>query len=131
GYVAEREAGRLSDRMTGEDVRLNEPLRSPWCAHVVRRSRGVIVHSGFGRDYLASFGAKTPVFVVPHPIVESEASIRVAVATGDGLRTAHGIGSSEVLVVAPGDLNAAKQLGTLLSAIARSDKRVRLALVGR
>ena len=25
----------------------NEPLREPWCAHVVRRARGVIVHSRF------------------------------------------------------------------------------------
>ena len=47
----------------------NEPLRIPWCAHAVRRSRGVIVHSEFGRRYLEEFGCKTPVFVVPHPPV--------------------------------------------------------------
>ena len=32
---------------TSPDVVRNEPLREPWCAHVARRARGIIVHSAF------------------------------------------------------------------------------------
>jgi glycosyltransferase involved in cell wall biosynthesis len=131
GYAAEREAARLTGRITDRDVLRNEPLRLPLCAHVVRRSRGVIVHSAFGRDYLASIGSRTPVFVIPHPVVEAEAALEAALAGRDALRAAHGIGASDVLVVAPGDLNAAKQLRSVLSAVAVSDQRVKVALVGR
>src|SRR5438045_3183448 len=45
------------------------------------------------------------------------------------MRARAGAGAGDVLVVAPGDLNAAKQLDGLLTAVAGLD--VRVALVGR
>ena len=78
GYMAAREAAAQRRNLTSPDVMRNEPLREPWCAHVVRRARGVIVHSDFGRRYLEELGCRTPVFVVPHPVVETPEAIRAA-----------------------------------------------------
>ena len=38
---------RSGPTSTSPDVVRNEPLRDPWCAHVARRARGIIVHSAF------------------------------------------------------------------------------------
>jgi len=129
GYVAEREAAAGRARLHDVDALRNGPLREPWVSHVVRRSRGVIVHSAFGARYLNEIGCRTPVFVVPHPVVESEGKIRAAHARAGEMRARAGAGPGDVLVVAPGDLNEAKQLGALLTAAAGLDARV--ALVGR
>ncbi len=69
-----------------------------------------IVHSEFGKRYLEGFGCRTPVFVVPHPVVEAPGRVRGGRAEGPraaGERR----GRRRFLVVAPGDLNEAKQLG--------------------
>ena len=129
GYVAEREAAAGRARLHDVDALRNGPLREPWVSHVVRRSRGVIVHSAFGARYLDEIGCRTPVFVVPHPVVESEAKVLAAGARADEMRARAGAGPDDVLVVAPGDLNEAKQLGALVAAAGGLD--VRVALVGR
>jgi hypothetical protein len=112
GYMAAREAGRLRHELTDPDVVRNEPLREPWCAHIVRRARGVIVHSDFGRRYLEAFGCRTPVFVVPHPVIEAPGAFEAAASRARELRAS--AGSPAFLVVAPGDINEAKQLGALV-----------------
>lgn len=98
GYVADREARLLAPRLRGAD-QWDEPLRTPFCAHVIRRSRGVVVHSPSGRRYLESLGCRTPVFVVPHPPVESEQAVAAAVGLGKELRA--GIPDARSLIVAP------------------------------
>ncbi len=131
GHRAWREAARLAPRLTLEEARLHEPLAQPWCAHLVRYARGVIVHSEFARRYLLDLGCRTPVFVVPHPPIVRERELRAARARAGELRARAGVGPGDVLVVAPGDLNRAKQLDALIAAVAALPERVRLALVGR
>ncbi|HEV8565389.1 MAG TPA: glycosyltransferase family 4 protein [Actinomycetota bacterium] len=131
GFVAEREAALLRPRMTSPDVLRSQPLRDPWCGHVLRRSRGVIVHSEFGKRYVGELGSRTPVFVVPHPAVESDSAMRAAAARRSELRARIGVREGDVLMVAPGDLNAAKQIEPLLAAVGQLDPRVKAALVGR
>ena len=87
GYMAIREAGRLRGRPRPHPTCVrNEPLREPWAAHVARRARGIIVHSEFCRRYLEEAGCRTPVLVVPHPVVESEAALQRAAITAHALR---------------------------------------------
>lgn len=131
GFVAEREAERLAPRMRSDDVLRNEPLRTPWAAHVLRRSRGVIVHSEFCRRYIEELGSRTPVFVVPHPVVESETDMERARRLAPSLRAPLAARGARTVVVAPGDLNEAKQLGAVLAAVARLPEDVHVALVGR
>jgi len=133
GYRAYREAVLRAGRMTLPEVRLHEPLARPWCAHIARHARGVIVHSEFGRRYLEDFGCRTPVFVVPHPPAEREVDLRRAEPLARELRTRLGLREHDVLVVAPGDLNRSKQLDVLLDAAGRLGpaERVHVALVGR
>jgi glycosyltransferase involved in cell wall biosynthesis len=127
--MAAREAGRLRHELTDPDVLRNDPLREPCCAHVARRARGVIVHSDFGRRYLEEFGCRTPVFVVPHPVVEAPRALAEAVPRARQLRVS--VGAPSFLVVAPGDINEAKQLGALVQATAALGADAHVAIVGR
>lgn len=129
GYMASREAGRLRHELTDPDVLRNEPLREPWCAHVVRRARGVIVHSDFGRRYLEGFGCRTPVFVVPHPVIERIDAFERARPRARELRAS--VGDPTFLVVAPGDMNEAKQLDAVARAVGRVGPEAHVAIVGR
>jgi glycosyltransferase involved in cell wall biosynthesis len=131
GFMAAREAALLRGRMSSADIVRNEPLREPWCAHVARRARGLIVHSAFGKRYLEEMGCRTPVFVVPHPVIETPADMTRAEARGRELRAPLESRGARTLVVAPGDLNEAKQLGALLDAVSRLDPSVHVVLVGR
>jgi glycosyltransferase involved in cell wall biosynthesis len=131
GFVAEREAERLAPNLRSEDVLRNEPLRMPWAGHVLRRSRGVIVHSDFGRRYIEELGSRTPVFVVPHPVVESEADMERARRHAPALRAPLEARGARTVIVAPGDLNEAKQLGALLAAARLLPEDVHVVLVGR
>jgi glycosyltransferase involved in cell wall biosynthesis len=131
GFVAEREAERLAPNLRSEDVLRNEPLRMPWAGHVLRRSRGVIVHSDFGRRYIEELGSRTPVFVVPHPVVESEADMERARRHAPALRAPLEARGARTVIVAPGDLNEAKQLGALLAAAWLLPEDVHVVLVGR
>ncbi len=127
--MAAREAARLRPVLTDPDVVRNEPLRDPWCAHVVRRARGVIVHSDFGRRYLEGFGCRTPVFVVPHPVIDRPDAFVAATPRARELRA--GLGDPSFLVVAPGDMNEAKRLDAVARAAALLDDGVHVAIVGR
>jgi glycosyltransferase involved in cell wall biosynthesis len=131
GFMATREAAALRMNLSSPDIVRNEPLREPWCAHVARRARGIIVHSEFCRRYLEETGCRTPVFVVPHPIVESDADMRRAVDRGRELRAELRAKGMRSLVVAPGDLNEAKRLDAVLGAAHELDVTVHVALVGR
>jgi glycosyltransferase involved in cell wall biosynthesis len=130
GYRAAREALVGADRLTLPEARDNEPLAWPWCAHIARVARSVIVHSAFCKRYLEDIGCRTPVFVVPHPPVEHEDDLRRASQEAPAIRARLGLGERDLLVVAAGDLNPAKQLDALVAA-ARLEERVHLALVGR
>jgi glycosyltransferase involved in cell wall biosynthesis len=131
GYMAAREAGRLRGSLTSPDVIRNEPLREPWAAHVARRARGIIVHSEFCRRYLQEAGCRTPVFVVPHPVVETTTALERAVGRAGQLRAPFEARGVKRLVVAPGDMNQAKQLDALAAAVAQLPDGVHVAIVGR
>jgi glycosyltransferase involved in cell wall biosynthesis len=129
GFSAHREALRLKGHMRSRDAISNEPLRVPWCAQAVRSSRGVIVHSEFGRRYLEEFGCKTPVFVVPHPPVESESALRRAQAASAHYRDE--LPRDAVVIGVFGDLNAAKGIEAILEAAGTIETPVHVVLVGR
>ncbi len=131
GYVAEREAMRLRGRLSSPDVMRSEPLAVPWCGHVIRRARGIVVHSGFGKRYLEELGCRTPVFVVPHPAPERPEDLRRAEGRGRELRRPLEAAGAEVVVGAFGDLNEAKCLDVVIEAVGRLDASVHLVLVGR
>ncbi|MBA3691410.1 MAG: glycosyltransferase family 4 protein [Actinobacteria bacterium] len=131
GFVAQREAERLAPQMRSQDALRNEPLRRPWAAHVVRRSRGVIVHSEFCRRYLEEMGSQTPVFVVPHPVVVSDDDMDRARRRAPSLRAPLVARGARTVVVAPGDLNEAKRLDAVLGAVRALPEDVHLVLVGR
>src|SRR5438128_7526293 len=131
GFAAERESDRLRERLRNDpDAARSEPLRDPWCGHVLQRARGVIVHSAFCARYVEKLG-RTPVFVVPYPPIEREQDMRAARARRRELRASAVAGPEDVLVVAPGDLEAERQPDALLKAVALLDVRVRVAFVGR
>jgi glycosyltransferase involved in cell wall biosynthesis len=131
GYMAAREATRSAGRLTSPDILRNEPLREPWAAHVARRARGIIVHAEFGKRYLEEAGCRTPIFVVPHPVVEDEIAIAEAAGRARELRAQLGADGIRRLVVAPGDMNEAKRLDAVASAAARLPDDTGVALVGR
>jgi glycosyltransferase involved in cell wall biosynthesis len=131
GYRAAREALVGADRLTLPEALTNEPLAWPWCAHIARIAKSVIVHSAFCKRYLEDLGCRTPMFVVPHPPVEREADLRRAAQHAPAIRARLGLRDEDVLVVGAGDLNPAKQLEALVAALAHLDERVHLALVGR
>ena len=131
GHQAAREALANADKLHGEDALVNEPLRVPWVAHVARRARGIIVHSPFGERYLRDFGCKTPVYVAPHPVVETDEDVRRAEQHRAVLRAPLEAQGMRTLVGVVGDLNAAKLIDVVLAAVANLPESVHLVLVGR
>ena len=131
GRQSAREAVRNRDKVRSQDRVRSEPLRVPWAAHVARRARGIVVHSEFGRQYLREMGSKSPVFVVPHPVVESEADVRHASARRASLRQPLEARGMRTLVGVFGDLNAAKLIDVVCQAVGRLAEPVHLVLVGR
>jgi glycosyltransferase involved in cell wall biosynthesis len=132
GHQAAREAMLNAPRLAGfEEAERNEPLRIPYVAHAARRARGIIVHSPFAERYLRAFGCRTPVYVAPHPVVESEGAVRAAERRRAVLRASLEPMGMRSLVLVAGDLNAAKLIDRVLAAVARLPKDVHLALVGR
>jgi glycosyltransferase involved in cell wall biosynthesis len=131
GLDAAREAAALRSRITDPDVAQHEPLRVVWCAAVARAARGIVVHSEFCRRYLRSAGVRTPIFIVPHPVVEDEASMRGAEPRARELRSSLEARGARTIVVAPGDINEAKCLPALIEAIATLPPDVHAAIVGR
>jgi glycosyltransferase involved in cell wall biosynthesis len=131
GYVAIREALDARELLSMPEAEENPPLRIPWVAAVARRARGIVVHAPFARAYLEDIGCRTPIFVVPHPPVETEAAIAGARPTGEGLRAALRAAGAHTVVVAAGDINEAKQLEPLLAAMRALPDDVHLVVVGR
>jgi len=106
------------------------PLNVPWCAQAVRRSRAVIVHSRFARDYLVRIGCRTPVVVAPHPIVETAEAVDRARARSADLHERL-VAGDEVVVGIAGDLNASKGIAETIAALEQLPPTIRLLLVGR
>jgi glycosyltransferase involved in cell wall biosynthesis len=94
------------------------PLSVPWCAHLVRRARGVVVHSAFAAGYLEAMGCRTPVFVAPHPRAADPPGIRRV--RRDALRFRRRLGAARVIGVV-GELGPEMQLPVVLEAAARLD----------
>jgi hypothetical protein len=76
GIESAREALVASDRLGS--AAFPEPLSMPWCALVVRRARGLVVHSAFVARYLEALGVRTPIFVAPPPAVADPPAARAA-----------------------------------------------------
>lgn len=132
GYRAAREAARIAPRLRlHDDIPDEGPLAFPWVADVARRARGIVVHAPFGRRYLDAIGNRTPVYVVPHPLPESERAVAAAATERWELRSSMEAAGMRTLVGVFGDLNEAKLIDTVLDAVSRMDPRVSLALVGR
>ena len=131
GLDATREAAALRGRVTDPDVAQHEPLQVVWCAAVARAARGIVVHSEFCKRYLETVGVRTPIFTVPHPVVEDQASMRRAERRGRELRSSLEARGARTIVVAPGDINEAKCLPALVDAIATLPQDVHAAIVGR
>jgi glycosyltransferase involved in cell wall biosynthesis len=124
--AAEAEAARLNLYDTRPDV--GGPLETPWCAHLLRRARGVIVHSAFGAEYVRATGSRTPVFVVPHPVIAPPRAARRAAKRARHLREGMG---QPFLVGVLGDMGGAKGIEAILEAVAGIEGDVRVAIVGR
>ena len=132
GYQAMREGLLNAPDLAGfEDAERNEPLRVPFVAHGARRARGIIVHSPFVERYLRAFGCRTPVYVAPHPVVESSEAVRAAERRRPVLRASLEPMGMGALVVVAGDQNEAKLIDRVLAAVGRLPEDVHLALVGR
>ena len=132
GYRAAREAARLAPFLRSDDPAIADgPLAFPWAADVARRARGIVVHAPFGRRYLEAFGCRTPVFVVPHPIVEREEDLARARTRRTELRAAAEADGMRTLVGVFGDLNEAKLVDRVLAAVAALDPSFHLVLAGR
>jgi glycosyltransferase involved in cell wall biosynthesis len=131
GLHAVREAAALRHRIADPDVTMHEPLRVVWAAAAARIARGIVVHSDFCRRYLESAGCRTPVFTVPHPVVEDERAMRLAEPRARDLRARLESRGARTIVVAPGDVNEAKCLPALVEAIVSLPLDVHAAIVGR
>jgi len=132
GYQAMREGIANAPRLAGfEEAVRNEPLRVPYVAHVARRARGIVVHSPFVERYLRAFGCRTPVYVAPHPVVESWDAIRRAATHRAAVRgPLDGMGMRTLIGVF-GDLSGSKLIDLVLAAVAQLPSSVHVALVGR
>ena len=131
GIDAAREASALRYRVTDPDIAQHEPLRVVWCAAVARAARGIVVHSEFCERYLQTVGVRTPIFVVPHPVVEDGASMRRAEPRARELRAALEARGARTIVVAPGDINEAKCLPAVVQAMSTLPPDVHAVIVGR
>jgi glycosyltransferase involved in cell wall biosynthesis len=131
GLDATREAAALRGLVTDPDMARHEPLRIVWSAAVARAARGIVVHSDFCKRYLEMVGVRTPIFTVPHPVVEDGASMRRAEPRASELRATLEARGARTVVVAPGDINEAKCLTSLIEAIATLPRDIHAVLVGR
>jgi len=130
-YPATREAMVAKGLLMSADVLMHEPLRVPWCAHVARRSRGVIVHSDFSRRYLLEIGCRTPIYVVPHPVIERAGDVRRAERRRAELRAPLEARGAQTVVGVFGDLNDAKLIDVVLEAVGMLRASVHVLVVGR
>jgi glycosyltransferase involved in cell wall biosynthesis len=132
GHQALREGLLMAPRLHRFlEAERNEPLRVPYVAHAARNARGIVVHSPFVARYLRAFGCKTPVYVAPHPVVESDHDVRVAERRAPVLRGSLESMGMRTLVGVFGDQNTAKLIDVVLAAMTRLPTDVHLVLVGR
>jgi len=132
GHQAMREGLANAPRLGAlADAVRNEPLRIPFVAHVARRARGIVAHSPFVERYLRAIGCRTPVFVVPHPAVESERDVERALGRRAVIRAPLEVVGMRSLVGVFGDQNAAKLIDLVLSAVVALPESTHVALVGR
>jgi glycosyltransferase involved in cell wall biosynthesis len=132
GHQAMREGLANAPRLHElTDAALNEPLRVPFVAHVARRARGIVVHAPFVERYLRAFGCRTPIHVVPHPVVERPAAVKRALGRRSVVRGPLEVIGMRRLVGVFGDQNAAKLIDVVLAAAALLPPDVHVALVGR
>ena len=132
GHQAMREGLLNAPKLEGfEDAERNEPLRVPFVAHAARRARGIVAHSSFVERYLRAFGCRTPVFIAPHPVVESDTAVRAAERRRSVTRASLESMGMRSLVVVAGDQNEAKLIDRVLAAVGQLPEHVHLALVGR
>jgi glycosyltransferase involved in cell wall biosynthesis len=135
GAAAMTEARALGGRVSSAVSGGSDALTFPWCAHVVRRARGVIVHSEFARAYLRAIRCRTPVFVAPHPVVETEEALAKARERGAALRAEiaerPGVPRFDILVGVLGDLSGSKGIEAVLEALPKIRADVHVVLAGR
>ena len=124
--VAEAEPARL--RLYEKRPDFSGPLETPWCAHLVRRARGVMVHSRYGAEYIRAIGSRTPVYIVPHPIIAPPRAARRAPKRAREIRER--LGDAFVVGVL-GDMGASKGIDAVLDAVSHLEDGVRVAIVGR
>lgn len=124
--VAEAEPARL--RLYEARPEIHGPLETPWCAHLVRRARGVMVHSTFGAEYVRAIGSRTPVHVVPHPVIAPPRAARRAPKKAREIR--EGLDDAFVVGVL-GDMGGSKGIDAVLDAVSHLEGDVRVAIVGR
>ena len=128
GTAAETEAEEARLRLFERRPDIQGPLETPWCAHLVRRSRGVIVHSEFGRRYLEAIGSRTPVFVVPHPVIDPPRSARRAEGRAARLRSRI---PQPFLIGVLGDVGGPKGIAAVLDAAKELGPEVAVIIAGR
>lgn len=124
GAESEREARRAAGRVSAPD--LPETLAVPWCARLVRRARGVVVHSSFAARYLDALGCRTPVFVAPHPIVLPLRRHRASARRARRIRREIG---RKTIVGAVGAVEVGERLLALMDAAGRLAAQV--VVIGR
>jgi glycosyltransferase involved in cell wall biosynthesis len=128
GDRTEAEAEGARERLILARPDLEGPLEVPLCAYAARRARGVVVHSEFGRRYLQSLGSRTPVFAIPHPIIDPPGAARRAGRRARAIR--EGL-AEPVLIGVLGDVGDSKGIEATLAAVARLEVPVHVSLVGR
>jgi hypothetical protein len=130
GHQALREGLLLAPRLHGfEEAERNEPLRVPYVAHAARNARGIVVHSPFVERYLRAFGCKTPIFVAPHPVIESEPRVRKAEGAARVIRGSLESMGMQTLIGVFGDQNAAKLIDVVLEAMVHLPQDVHLGVM--
>jgi len=115
-----REAAADRARIPVQELGGRARSLTPWCAQLLRRSRGVVVHSAFIARYLAATRVRTPVFVAPHPVVGGVDERRARTLRGE-------LPPSEVVAVALCDPSASRWIGELVAATPES---MRVVVVG-
>ena len=124
--LAESEPARIRLYETRPDIQ--GVLEIPSSAHLVRRARGVIVHSTFGAEYVAAIGSRTPTFVVRHPVIAPPRAARRSAKRSREIR--QGIGD-RFLIGVLGDIGAAKAIDATLDAVSHLKGEPGVAIVGR
>ena len=128
GATAEGEADAARVELFERRPDIGAPLDTPWCAHLVRRARGVIVHSAFGRRYIEALGSRTPVFVAPHPVIRPPRAARRAGERAAKLRARI---PQPFLIGVLGDVGGPKGILSVLAAAWELGPDVAVVVVGR